>query len=170
MYDVTDIKNYILFLKTQLGLSITLHPSEKDSLILASELMTFNIHDHPYCIYVKTFPKAQKHCIERQGKIWAKCREGSFCGTCFAGVREFVYPISNGKETVGFISVSGYCGNALESHLRATAQNYGIPLQGLRSASEELRRELPPKEQIDALLIPLCNMLELLKITVPESM
>lgn len=161
MYNCTDIKKYILFLKTKHGLSVTLHPIAKETLILTSDLMTFNIHDNPYCVYVKTFPNAQKHCVERQHKILEKCRGGAFCGCCFAGVFEFVYPISNGNETVGFISVSGYGNENSSSYINAASQKYCIPKKKLSEVYESLNKSIPSKEEIDTLLIPLCNMLEL---------
>ena len=161
MYDVESIKKYILFLKTERGLSITLHPAEKDELIIASDLMTFNIHDNPYCIYVKNFPEAQNHCIERQKKVLDKCKHGSFCGSCFAGVREYVYPISGVSGIVGFICVSGYQSENAQSYIEATAQKYFIPERTLGDAYAALNKNMPPKEEIDTLLIPLCNMLEL---------
>ena len=80
MYDVTGIKNYILFLKIRCGLSITLHVRGSESLVSSSELITFNIHENPYCVYVKSFSEAQKHCIERQQRIVEKSNGGSFCG------------------------------------------------------------------------------------------
>lgn len=161
MYDVEQIKRYILFLKQQCGLSVTLHPIEQEHLIWPSELVTFNIHENPYCVYVKTFPAAHRHCIERQGKILARCREGAFCGTCYAGVREFVYPIFNGREAMGFISVSGYANDHPESYLSRTAERFGIPIKNLTETYQELKPFPADRERIDTLLIPLCNMLEL---------
>lgn len=161
MYDVTHIKNYIVFLKRQCGLYVTLHPCEKESLILSSDLITFNIHENPYCIYVKSFPAAQDHCVSRQNKIVKKCEEGSFCGSCFAGVYEFVYPITDGKETLGFISVSGYASENIESYINASSEKYFIPRKKLLDASSGLDRRIPDKKYIDTLILPLCNMLEL---------
>ena len=69
MYDVENIKNYILFLKRECGLYLTLHPYGDESLITQSELITFNIHDNPYCIYVKTLDGVWQHCIESQNKV-----------------------------------------------------------------------------------------------------
>ena len=161
MYDVESIKNYILFLKTSVGLSITLHPAQNEKLIIASELMTFNIHDNPYCVYVKNFREAQNHCIERQKKVFDKCRQGSFCGSCFAGVREYVYPITSQSGPVGFICVSGYQSDNGSSYISATAQKYFIPEKTLGDVYGTLKREMPPQEEIDTLILPLCNMLEL---------
>ncbi len=160
MYDVTSIKNYILFLKKQCGLLITLHPKKDEHLILLSELINFNLHDNPYCIYLKSFPHVYRHCIERQNKVFDKCKGASFCGCCFSGCMEFVYPISNGNETVGFISVSGYkTGNATQ-YITATAEKYSIPIENLMKTYSSLKTP-PPKADVDTLIHPLCDMLEL---------
>lgn len=82
--------------------------------------MTFNIHDNSYCVYVKTFPEAQAHCIEKQCKIREKCRGGSFVGTCYAGVREYVYPIIKKGDVCGFISVSAYKTENADSYIKKT--------------------------------------------------
>lgn len=160
MYDVTSIKNYILFLKKQCGLMITLHPIKEEPLIFSSELINFNLHDNPYCIYIKSFPHVYHHCIERQNKVFDKCKGGSFCGCCFSGCMEFVYPISNGNETVGFISVSGYKTENATGYLSTTAEKYSIPIENLMKTYSALKTP-PPKEEVDTLILPLCDMLEL---------
>ena len=162
MIDVSHIKSYIVFLKTRCRLSVTLHPMEKEDVILSSELISFNIHDNPYCILVKSFPHAQKHCVACQRKVARHCASGPFFGRCFAGCGEYVYPISNGDATVGFISVSGYGGEGADSYLDATSQKYAIPRDALGEAYGMLKQEIPPCEEIDTLLYPLCEMLELL--------
>ena len=161
MCDLSDIKRYIVFLKQEMGLFISLHPIKDESLILPSELITFNIHDNSYCTYVKSFPEAQKHCIERQKKIISRMDCGSICGSCFAGVREYVYPIENGTGVVGFISVSGYQSENAESFISETSRKYTIPRDSLRRAYDNLDPMMPPKERIDTLITPLCRMLEL---------
>ncbi|MBR2466907.1 MAG: helix-turn-helix domain-containing protein [Clostridia bacterium] len=161
MYDVTHIKNYILYLKNKCGLSVTLHPHGAEKLIIPSELMTFNIHDNSYCVYVKTFPEAQAHCIEKQCKIREKCRGGSFVGTCYAGVREYVYPIIKKGDVCGFISVSAYKTENADSYIKKTSERFGIPKGELSLAYASLNEKMPPKEEIDALVLPLSDMLEL---------
>ncbi len=169
MSGISNIKNYILFLKHSCGLSVTLHPHESENLIFPSELISFNIHDNPYCIYVKSHPLAQRHCIDKQCKVFEKCKGGSFCGTCYAGVTEYVYPISNGAKTVGFISVSGYgCGNS-DSFIKAASEKYSISAEGLKKTYGVLKKDIPKKEDVDVLLTPLCNMLELAYIKSADS-
>ncbi len=161
MYNVENIKNYILFLKRECGLCITLHPHGNESVITSSELITFNIHDNPYCVFVKSIDGMWQHCIEKQGKVNEKCKNGSFCGSCFAGVREFVYPIKCEDEYRGFISVSGYKSDKAESYISRVAWKYNISRQKLTAAYSALKGNMPKKEWVDTLILPLCNMLEL---------
>ena len=93
MYDITAIKNYIRFLKKEHNLSVTLHINDDSGLAVANELVMFNIHDNSYCAYIKTYPDAWAHCIEKQEKVLNKCASGAFEGVCYAGVKEYVYPI-----------------------------------------------------------------------------
>ena len=169
MSNISDIKNYILFLKSRCGLMITLHPYAKENLITSSELISFNIHESPYCIYVKSHPAAQKHCIERQCKVFDRCKDGSFCGRCYAGVTEYVYPISNGHEAVGFISVSGYRSEGADSFIFRCAEKYSIDRAALSKLYSSLSDTLPKKEEVDTLIMPLCNMLELAYIKSEDS-
>ena len=158
---ITEIKNYILFLKKDCDLAITLHPYGNEHLISNSELILFNIHENPHCIYVKTFPKAFAHCIERQKKVMAKCEDGSFCGTCYAGVQEYVYPIYDATTMVGFISVSGYKNSDCHSYIEKCSAKFRIPYEELQKTVLSLKNEMPDKFYVDTLIFPLTRMLEL---------
>ncbi len=152
---IETIKDYILFLITQCGLSVTLHPLESERVIGASELMQFNIHDNPYCAAVKASAEGKGRCLAQQRRVLARCNKekGSFCGVCHAGVFEFVYPLYDGNGIIGFISVGGY----------ASAQKEKAPPREkeLSKAYHALKSAVPEKKQIDTLLYPLCQMLEL---------
>ncbi len=161
MDNITEIKNYILFLKEKCSLEITLHTYENEHLISSCELIAFNIHGNPHCIYVKTFPNAHKHCVERQSKIKDKCKNGPFCGTCYAGVFEYVYPICDGVSQVGFICVSGYRNNNCNSYIEKASKDYSIPIKNLRKTSLSLKDNIPDKDYVDTLITPLIRMLEL---------
>ena len=138
MYDVTSIKNYILFLRNKHNLSVTLHPSGYDRIISHSELMSFNIHDNSHCIYVKTCADAQNHCVTRQCKVNKKAERGAFVGTCYAGVKEFVYPIYDRSNYIGFISVSGYSTeNGLE-YLHSVAEKYDLSFEKMKETYDSL--------------------------------
>ena len=161
MYDITNIKNYILYLKRECSLAITLHIDGIDNVVVPSELISFNIHDNPYCIYVKTCHEAQNHCIDRQWKIHEKCKNGSFSGTCYAGVKEYIYPIKHLDKTLGFISVSGYKSENANEYINSVANKYALSNEGLISNYKSLKDTMPPKGTVDTLIMPLCNMLEL---------
>lgn len=148
MNDIEGIKNYILFLKREMGLYVSLHPSGDETLITMSELMVFNIHEHPYCVLVKTKGGTWHRCLERQRGLRERCREGAFCDCCYAGVSELVYPIRRGEEVTGFLSVSGYRGAV-------------PPPAALAEAAATLRAEMPSRGWVDTLVVPLLRMLEL---------
>ena len=125
MNDITAIKNYILYLKKECALSVTLH-SCGSRLILKKDLLGFNIHENPYCVFVKSDKSAQKHCIKKQAQVAEKCKEGSFCGICHAGVKEFVYPVFFEGKVVGFVCVSGFsCENQRPSGVRKVGSAAG---------------------------------------------
>lgn len=160
MNDITAIKNYILYLKKECGLAVTLH-SYNSNVMLKDQLLAFNIHENSYCVYVKTCKSAQQHCIARQKKIAEKCRNGSFCGVCYAGVKEYVYPVFYNEEVVGFICISGFsCENGGE-YVAAVAKKYDLPYESLFSTYKSLKAVMPEKAYVDTLIYPLCSMLEL---------
>lgn len=161
MYDVSQIKKYILFLQSQFNLSVTIHPREYYSIFQSRDLMTFNIHDNSYCIYLKNCKNAHEHCVKSQAKVLNKCKEGSYFGICHAGVKEFVYPITNGEKNIGFISVSGYKAENSESYLTAISKKYNLPKDELYKYYNQLKNCPYSKDELDVLIKPICDMLEL---------
>lgn len=153
MNQIETIKNYILFLITERNLSVTLHPMESERVIGNSELMQFNIHDNPYCAAIKSSAEGKARCHLQQQRVFSHCckTEKSFCGICHAGVFEYVYPIWSGARILGFISVGGYVGS----------QNGAVADCKPSKAYRTLKATIPDKKQIDTLLDPLCQMLEL---------
>lgn len=158
---INEIKNYILFLKNDMGLYITLHPYGNESVIMPTELSLFNIHDNSYCIFTKSCDQLQQHCIDCQKRVRQRVKEGSFVGTCHAGVKEVVYPISDGNGNMGFVSVSGYKDEQGVSYLKKVSQKYSLPYEQLSEIYASLKDELPQKQWLDTLINPLIRMLEL---------
>lgn len=168
---IESIKNYILFLITDCGLFVTLHPHEKEELVTLSELSLYNIHHNSYCTHIKTLPDGQKRCIAQQKKVFAHCCDtaNSFCGVCHAGVFEYVYPLTDGKTVLGFISVGGYAIKQPQQHLENTAARFGVNIEQLKNTYKTLKAVTPSKKYIDTLITPLCNMLELAYIKTKAS-
>ena len=161
MYDVSAIKNYILFLRTRFNLSVTVHSKEYYSIFQTKDLMIFNIHDNPYCLFLKSCKKAREHCVNKQTKVLDKCINGPYEGTCYAGVKEYVYPIKYENKNIGFISVGGYKTEGSEGYISAVAKKYSISITELEKYYKNLKNFPTSKNEIDILIKPLCDMFEL---------
>lgn len=160
MKDIDEIYDYIRYLKTEQNLSVSLHPGEYDAVICATKLHRFRRHENPYCLYLSTHPTLHQHCVEKQAQVRERCGDSPFCGTCFAGVREYVYPINNGKRNIGFVSVSGYRDENAASYHKKIALEYGFDPEELRQSYAPLT-PLPSQKAVDILIHPLLRMLEL---------
>ena len=161
MKSYDHITEYISYLNLQHSLEISLHISDSDDIILYGNLYLHNSHTNPYCTRLKFCEAAKRCCLQKQASVTRRAAEGSFVGVCYAGVREIVYPISNGERTVGFISVSGYRAPEADKYIEKISGEYGIPTEELKKAYCALNDNMPDKREIDVLIKPLCAMLEL---------
>lgn len=161
MHTIELIENYILYLKTDCKLSVTLHPMKRESLISFSRLMQFNIHDNSYCSYVKFTLGGPDRCRAQQREFAADCPMDGVCCTCYAGVFQYIYPIYGKNETYGFIAVSGYTAPESEADLTRYAEQLGSDTESLKKVYRTLKAGRPDKKTIDTLILPLCQMLEL---------
>jgi len=107
-YMLEKIINYIIYLKRQHNLDITIHDANFFLQPHMNKLIDYNIHSNPYCLCVKSEKTMWDKCIHRQYKIYEKCKDGPFYGMCYAGVCEYVVPILAEDKIIGFVSVSGY--------------------------------------------------------------
>lgn len=165
------IEKYISYLIDECGLSVTLHPVANESLISFSDLLKFNIHNNSYCTHVKSCNGGYQRCIEHQKKVYSKiCTLGTaFCGICYAGVFEYVYPLFDGNETIGFISVGSYRDGNGDSRVASVSESYGYFSDAMEKAYLTLESDIPDKERIDTLLYPLCKMFELAYMNDPRK-
>lgn len=161
MYDMTPIKDYIIFLRQKMDLAVTVHARKYKNIELALFLSQFNTHDNSYCLNLKSHPSIQQHCSEKQNAVFERVCGGSFCGVCHAGVCEYVYPIFNNNLPVGFICVSGYKCDNYSEYIEKISHKYKISKAVLNASYYPLKSKLPPKESVDTLIAPLCRMLEL---------
>lgn len=161
MHDLESIYRYIVHLRDHYGLMITLHPMQYETVISSSRLMVFNVHENPYCLYLKTSKELWSHCVECQKRVMEKSKDGSYCGTCHAGVKEFIYPLHREQEIVGFISVSGYQTEKPDSYIRKIAMEYDLNRTEIQKIYKELYSQIPDTEFMDTLIEPLCAMIEL---------
>ena len=131
-----------------------------------AQLAPYNINRNPYCLYVKSKPEVWNTCIARQGKVVNCCANGPFCGTCYAGMGEFVFPVLSADGAVlCFLSVSGYCMDEQMStqKMRHFARKYDLQLEKLKEVYQEsVRTDAPQIEELRVRIAPLCNMFALL--------
>ncbi len=156
LIETRHISDYIDFL-TSSGFTITLH----GEMINDSDLMRYNFHQNPYCHFVKTVYGKWSECVCRQKKVIEKSKDGSFFGCCYAGVGEFIYPITREGSPAGFISVSGFLSDESLSRSEHFAKKNGIDACSVTSlAKKYLNRSIPKKELVDSAITPLVFMLE----------
>ena len=163
MKEIESIEKYIVYLICECGLSVTLHPMEKDSLIAFSSLMRFNTHDNLYCATVKSKRCGHERCLLQQRRVFEKInkQKEAFSGACHAGVFEYVYPLRDSDEIIGFISVSGYSTNQADGKISRLVKEFGYSESELREAYKSLKVQNGDMAKIDTLIYPLCHMLEL---------
>ncbi len=150
------ITAYIDHLKN-IGYTVTLHGKS----IGSSVFIEYNYHCNPYCHYIKTVYGNWNECIYHQKKVENVCNEGSFFGCCYAGMGEFVYPVKKGDELLCFISVSGYLAPSSAEKSKHFAEKHLINFSEVSSLiNKYLCDDLPKKQNVDAVILPLVFMLE----------
>lgn len=130
-----------------------------------ARLAPYYINRHPYCLYVKSNPDAWNHCMARLPKLEPLCTGGMFCGVCYAGMGEYVFPVQDFDGVVlGFISVSGYAVDREQalSKLQHFAHRYDIPEEHLLEVYRTAETPPPDPTVLKARIAPLCNMFVLL--------
>ena len=168
---INHIIAYITFIRERYSLAVTVHDYQR-SMFSGSvgNLAKYNIHNNPYCLYVKTNRKLWDKCIQSQKKIIDKCTEcGAYYGMCHAGVCELIYPIDNGKQIIGFVSVSGYRADKDDElypramhKLDRLCEEFRLDRQEIMTAYETYLIPTRPDRQLcDTLIHPLCDMLKL---------
>lgn len=152
-----EILRYMQLLRKDFGLQISVHGPK----VLLGEFLDYGIHSNPYCMLVK-----------QNGRLWQKCRcqqskivSGSVpaCGTCFAGVFEYIVPIflKDADKPQAFICISGYQDDKrAKKQLRLLERSYGMDARTLMQAYKTHLRPMPKTPPEPALLKPLTEMLE----------
>jgi len=160
-----DLDAYMTFLSVEKGLTVSIHQLDTFVDSFMQNLRQYNHHLLPYCLCLKRCPAVQEECRLRQVKLFGTIGDKPFFGTCWAGVGEYVFPIPNiHREGRGFVSVSGYKGNAAKAsaQMHKISKKYEISLQEMQELYAILKDEPPALEQVEVLIKPLVHMLTLL--------
>lgn len=160
-----DITRYFDYLQSQ-GYYVAFHNLLIPLESCMAELAPYNINCNPFCLLVKSDSGAWTHCVERQTKVLEACSGGPFCGMCYAGMGEAVFPIRNEEgQAVAFLSVSGYRMDEKQAMQRivSVSARYGHSEERLREAFYQyLDPTRPDLDGLAVLIAPLCRMFELL--------
>lgn len=161
MHVAKSILQYVLFLQKEHDLALSIHFARPHPIQHTAELHALNIHTSPYCIYLKTCPGANEHCVEKQYAVFQKAKSGPYCGCCHAGIREYVFPFPGSEDAAGFISVSGYRAENGAEYLAAISQKYGLPLSELQRVYSTTKTTMPDPVWLETVITPLVCMLQL---------
>ena len=134
------------------------------------QIQPFWGHNLSYCILLKKNPDIYARCKLAQKYVKEKLRtNGSFCGTCFAGMGEYVFRIAHNDVYLGFISVSGVCfrPSLAKEKLLRLCRRYGLNEADLQkgfaaSVTPVAHTGDTPPQEITVYVTPLLRMLELL--------
>lgn len=157
---IEDINNYISYLNNK-GLSVSVHGK------IIGGLLEHNVHNNPFCTFVKTNDDAWKKCEKCQQKVFGKCNEGRLFGMCYAGLEEYVFFVDDKT----FVSISGYGINKEKANERISriAREFSFNKAELLAVYEQgLKHEKENLSELEILVKPLCHMLSLLQITIGE--
>lgn len=166
MFDslVQDIVDYVTLLRTHHHLDVTIHDRTEYLPLYYPQLVPFNVHQNPYCAMIKQ--KARLQCLQKQTDVCARAGQGAFCGICWCGVAECVFPIRTlEEEPCGFICVTGYRSKdpRARQRVKRAADTYGFDKAELTALYRRaLDPDLPDLAVLEPLIHPLAHMLTLL--------
>ncbi|MBQ2967513.1 MAG: helix-turn-helix domain-containing protein [Clostridia bacterium] len=163
MESMEFIKKYYEYLEQDLGLSVTLHcpPQSSERAFLQEALPIPEVHFNSYCTYIKQTLELHHKCLFCQTKAMNKCLEkGAFAGSCHAGVFEYVYPLKFGNKVVGSLNVGGYLSADFSKRAKEICAETSVDFAKLSELSRALKSEIPEKDKVDMLIVPLLCMIK----------
>lgn len=150
---IKNSTSYLDYLLEECGLYVSLHFSKKGYETVSerafSELLPYICHRHPYCRFMREEISHDACMSNQQDIISAISSVEPIEHTCYAGVRELIYPIMIKREVFGFIAVSGYRGELRDD-----------PPHDRRLRDSVLTESEIPYTLTDTLIPPLCMMIE----------
>ena len=148
---ITDINNYISFLNS-MGYYVTVKGKR------IAGLPEHNVHNNPFCSFVKTNSAAREYRMNCRQKVCKKSGEDIFFGMCHAGIEEYVFFVNSGS----FVRYGINKEKAFE-RIRALSQKYCLNLEELSAICENgLKHEYEDVDKLKIIINPLLHMLSLL--------
>ena len=109
-----DITGYIDFLRMS-GYFVMLSCFDECFGDILPTLLEYEVHCVPICAYLKSYPRLMKRCVNNKRMLTEKAPENPYYSCCYAGVEEYVYPITDGGKIIMCVNISGYRGNTEKS-------------------------------------------------------
>lgn len=157
---ISDVNNYIAYLNNK-GFSISVHGKN------LCGLLEYNIHQNPFCTFVKTNSAAWNKCIKCQQKIFNISDKEILFGMCYAGIEEYIFFV----DSKTFISVSGYGINVKKATNRISnlSKSFHFNEAELLNIYESGLKHIPENiDELKVLIMPLRHMLALLQIIIGD--
>lgn len=167
---VKNIVDYITYLEN-LSLEICLIDNQYYFIKNIPEFLPYHGHRNEYCMAIKSSAAAHKKCIEKQFIVQDHCIDGWFCGMCWAGIHEFVFPVFSEKTPLCFICITGYAKptQRILTHILKIAKHYNEDPNILLNCYNRLKQNIPSDNYIKTLIQPLCRMFELLYLQIEKN-
>lgn len=160
---VDQIIRYLRYLSDTYGWQITIHDLGHFTFRYMQEFLPFRVHSNSYCVYLKNTPEIWEACISRQKRVLNSLEEPIRLGMCHCGVEEYILPLTDGKEKIGFVSISGYRKETEKAmgKIAHICDKYQLNREKVKKIYREgLSDRIPDKEQVYTLAAPLVIMLE----------
>lgn len=157
---LSDITAYMDFLRAN-GYAVSISCADDVLKPCIPALIMYELRPLPICDYLKKNPATQNECrmtkTEREAQIPT---EPSYT-CCYAGVEEFVVPVKYHERTILCVHLTGFRGAEKLSRERylSVRERYG-PDDRFDSLYASLDTRVPAWQTVNAMLTPLCYMLE----------
>lgn len=161
-----DIIQYINLLEQDYHLNCSFDYSFLPGDTLVQGLLSVG-HTNPYCSLIKRC--SLRKCNLAKQTIIRQNRQEIRYARCYAGVEEFIFPVTLEGKVVNFVSVSGYRSDAFQMP-RLPKSSAGVPEpEKLEAAYLELKTDIPDLSGLTVLVQPLVHMIRLLHLDTPAS-
>lgn len=122
-------------------------------------------HNNPYCTLIKRC--SLRKCNLAKKMIIRQDHQNIRYARCYAGVEEYIFPVTLEGKMVNFVSVSGYRSGAFQMPRLPRASAGVLSPEKLEAAYMELENDIPDQAFLTVLVQPLVHMIEQLHRNTP---
>lgn len=158
---IKEIKAYLYFLEKQYGWSMYIYPVKNIAGRYAGQFIDFSAHTNEYCRYLKSEDRLWEKCLQRKQGLLKKSKSGIFYAVCHGGVGEYILPILEDEEPIGFLSVGVFGQKRQEAreYLTAIKKMNGLSIEAATYFYENmLCPEIPDAHFVESLAAPAARL------------